>query len=282
LIYYSLYVHRYDINRLKNDIKVLDEEKVVSTVQYDTIIATLKSEIINKQIENEEKMNNISTECSKIVYILDCLDNTVTQNSASLPKTSIGLLSNLRSRIQSIASLSSTTDSVDKMNSNREYITDNSTDNSNNIKLVEICQALENENIEAYKNISALNIELKKTKQALESEMQVTKLIPQYRLGMVKIRNQIKEIYDQLNTEKLGNSTLQSQLKTLTNELNFYKEKHANDFIGNRRNNSILSKIQEREKEVIRIDEEIEKLKGEIEKKAKFTTMQLLMELINI
>lgn len=277
-MHYSLYsAYRYDINRLRNDIKILDEEKVVSTVQYDNIMATLKSEITNKQIDNEEKMNIINTECSKIVYILDCLDKTVFQNAATLPKTSIGLLSNLRSRIQSINKLSSLNDNKDEIISNRE---DNITDNSN-VKLVEICQALENESIESYKHISALNIELKKTRQALETELEVTKLIPQYRLGMVKIRNQIKELYDQLSTEKLATDTLQQQVKTLTNELNFYKEKCANDCIGNRQNNTVTSKIQERETEVLRIDEEIDKLKGEIEKKAKFNTTQLLMELIN-
>lgn len=235
---------------------------------------------MNKQMENEEKMNIVNTECSKIVHILDCLDKTISQDSANLPKTSLGLLSNLRSRIQSIASLSSITDNSLKHFNKVEIQTGNTTDNSN-IKLVEICQVLENENIEAHKQISALTIELKKTTLSLENELQVTKLIPQYRLGMVKIRNQIKELYDQLTTEKLTTGKLQSQLKVLTNELNFYKEKQTHEFIGNIQNNTIPSKIQEREANLLRINEEIEILKGEIEKKAKLNTAQLLMELMN-
>lgn len=259
---------------------MLEEEKVVSAVQYDTIIATLKSDIMNKQMENEEKMNIVNTECSKIAHILDCLDKMIPQDSANLPKTSLGLLSNLRSRVQSIASLSSIADSSLKHVQRIEIQADNATDNSN-IKLVEICQVLESENIEAHKQVSELTIELKKTKQSLENELQVTKLIPQYRLGMVKIRNQIKALYDQVTAEKLTTGKLQSQLNVLTNELNFYKEKHSNDFIGNWQNTIITSKIQEREADLLRIDKEIESLTGEIEKKAKFTTAQLLMELIN-
>ena len=88
-------------------------------------------------------------------------------------------------------------------------------------------------------------------------------------------------MYDQVTAEKLTTGKLQSQLNVLTNELNFYKEKHSNDFIGNWQNTIITSKIQEREADLLRIDKEIESLTGEIEKKAKFTTAQLLMELIN-
>lgn len=88
--------------------------------------------------------------------------------------------------------------------------------------LLEMCRQLEDENAKQARVVSALKLELEEAQR----DAAVSKLIPHYRLVIMRTRNQLTELEEQLRTEKETSQLLREQIDRMSidlHEVRFWK-----------------------------------------------------------
>jgi len=81
--------------------------------------------------------------------------------------------------------------------------------------LLEMCRQLEDENSKQASQISTLKVELEEAQR----DASVSKLIPHYRLVIMRTRNQVVELEEQLENEKESTRLLREKLDRISSDL---------------------------------------------------------------
>ena len=306
----------YNLQLLKDKERYNTNNDTMELLKNKAIIVSLKQSIDNLENDRTNRDKILCNELDNITRQLTRLEKHTLNNHSSsssssvTSKVTINLLVNIKNGIDSMKNnylYSNKLGTIDDNNRHKPITIINNIDSSNSTSsipdpldsaLLDMCKHLEDENSKLHQTIQSLNEEL----QLSQRESSISKLIPHYRLAIVRCKSQLAHSKEQLKTEQQCSKLLRIQLEEMYAQFDIKKinkdeslssSSSSNKDKSNRKkehynNNDNKKKIvdddidtyNELNNEIIDLDAEINILREQLEQAALSHTQKILTGVI--
>eukprot|EP01032_Pedospumella_encystans_P014223 gene14223-16352_t len=210
---------RYEINRInEREIKVNEEKRLIETKSKD-VIAELKHQLQQKTTSMEERNQVAVYECDKLIKTLTSLYKSVFDGrgtNASAPKTTKQLLDKAAKDAEQLKGFLTSRSAVavgeeqDRISAalQNRLTTNTTADQGCDNALLDMCRSLEEENRALTDTVEALKVQLAEASR----DASINRLIPHYRLAIVRSRTYAANLLEQVKREQATSQTLREQL----------------------------------------------------------------------
>jgi hypothetical protein len=253
----------YNLQLMKDKERHIKDTDNMELLKNKAIIVSLKQSIENLEKDRSSRDKILCNEFDNIMRQLSRLEKHTTSSSTSsssvTSKVTINLLVNIRNGIDSMKNnylygnkLSNLDNPVTlkPTNIDASSVVADPLDSA----LLDMCKHLEDENSKLHQQLQSLNEEL----QLSQRESSVGKLIPHYRLAIVRCKSQLAQTREQLKTEQQCTKLLRIQLEEMYNQFDIKKINKDDSILSNKdKNNKKKVKYEANENKKKVIDEDI-------------------------
>ena len=231
----------YNLQLLKDKERYNTNNDSMELLKNKAIIVSLKQSIDNLENDRTNRDKILCNELDNITRQLTRLEKHTLNNHSSssslasssssvTSKVTINLLVNIKNGIDSMKNnylYSNKLGTIDD-NHHKPITIINNIDSSNSTSSIpdpldsarlDMCKHLEDENSKLHQTIQSLNEEL----QLSQRESSISKLIPHYRLAIVRCKSQLAHSKEQLKTEQQCSKLLRIQLEEMYNQFDIKK-----------------------------------------------------------
>jgi len=228
----------YNLQLLKDKERYNTNNDSMELLKNKAIIVSLKQSIDNLENDRTNRDKILCNELDNITRQLTRLEKHTLNNHSSssssssvTSKVTINLLVNIKNGIDSMKNnylYSNKLGTIDDNHHHKPITIINNIDSSNNTSsipdpldsaLLDMCKHLEDENSKLHQTIQSLNEEL----QLSQRESSISKLIPHYRLAIVRCKSQLSHCKEQLKTEQQCSKLLRIQLEEMYTQFDIKK-----------------------------------------------------------
>lgn len=219
---YNMREAKYEITQLTHKLEKTAMDHDVAEARHKETIDELKAQLDMANNTNTERYKAINVECQNAVNLIEAIHKSIMQDSreSSIPKTTKHLLEKALKNLSNLKRVASANTKEDpesySSSPNRQLLTSSvssvSVRNaaaSMDSTLLEVCRNLEDENISLAASVESLKSSLN---DALR-DCQASKLIPHYRLAIVRSRSYAANLLEQNQREQAINQALREQLE---------------------------------------------------------------------
>ena len=295
----------YNLQIMKDKERHIKDADNMELLKNKAIIVSLKQSIENLEKDRTSRDKILCNEFDNIVRQLSRLEkHTISSSSSSSSvssKVTTNLLVNIRNGIDSMKNNYLYSNKLGNID-NPVTLKPTNIDTSNtsvvadplDSALLDMCKHLEDENSKLHQQLQSLNEEL----QLSQRESSVGKLIPHYRLAIVRCKSQLAQTREQLKTEQQCTKLLRIQLEEMYNQFDIKKINTDDAILSNKdRNNKKkvqydindhkkkvmnedINTVNELNDEIIDLDAEINILREQLEQAALSHTQKILTGVI--